>query len=60
VLVDGSPWRGSASGDRLSLELPEGRHNIQIRKPGYVGYLTDIQIRNGQTTNLEVKLKAQP
>jgi len=60
VLVDGSPWRGSASGDRLSIELPEGRHNIQIRKPGYVGYLTDIQIRNGQTTNLEVKLKAQP
>jgi len=60
VLVDGSPWRGSASGDRLSIELPEGRHNIQIRKPGYVGYLTDIQIRNGQTTNLDVKLKTQP
>jgi hypothetical protein len=60
VLVDGSPWRGSASGDHLSIDLPEGRHNIQIRKPGYVGYLTDIQIRNGQTTNLDVKLKSQP
>ena len=60
VLVDGSPWRGAASGDHLTLDLTEGRHNIQIRKPGFVGYLTDVQIRRGQTTNLEVKLKPQP
>ena len=60
VLVDGAPWRGSASGDRLMIDLPPGRHNIQIRKPGYVGYLTDVQIRNGETTNLDVNLKNQP
>jgi hypothetical protein len=60
VLVDGSPWRGPASGDHLTLDLSEGRHNIQIRKPGFVGYLTDVQVRRGQTTNLEVKLKPQP
>jgi hypothetical protein len=60
VLVDGSPWRGSASGERLTIDLSEGRHNIQIRKPGYVGYLTDVQIRRGETTNLDVNLKSQP
>jgi hypothetical protein len=60
VLVDGSPWRGTASGGRLTIDLPVGRHNIQIRKPGFIGYLTDVQVRQEQTTNLEVKLKPQP
>ena len=58
VLVDGTPWRDG--GDRLTIDLSEGRHNIQIRKPGFVGYLTDVQIRRGETTNLDVQLKTQP
>jgi hypothetical protein len=59
VLIDGTPWRGPASGDHLAIDMSVGRHNIQIRKSGFVGYLTDIQIRQGQTTNLDVKLKPQ-
>jgi hypothetical protein len=60
LLVDGSPWRGTPSGGHLTIDLPVGRHNIQIRKPGFVGYLTDVQIRQDQSTNLDVKLKPQP
>jgi hypothetical protein len=61
VLVDGTPWRGQSQGqDRLLIELSEGRHNIQVRKSGFVGYLTDVQIRRGDTTTLEVRLKTQP
>jgi hypothetical protein len=59
VLVDGTPWRGPGQ-DRQLIELPEGRHNIQIRKAGFVGYLTDVQIRRGETTTLDVQLKTQP
>jgi hypothetical protein len=59
VLVDGQPWRGSGQ-DRLMIDLPEGRHNIQIRKAGYVGYLTDVEIRNGETISLNVNLRTQP
>jgi hypothetical protein len=59
VLVDGQPWRGSDQ-QRLTIDLSEGRHNIQIRKPGYVGYLTDVQIRRGETTPLDVNLRTQP
>ena len=44
----------------LTIDLSEGRHNIQIRKSGFVGYLTDVQIRRGETTNLDVQLKTQP
>ena len=60
VLVDGQPWHDPATSNHLTIELSPGRHNIQIRKSGYVGYLTDVQIRPGETTNLEVRLKAQP
>ena len=59
VLVDGTPWRVQTQ-DRQLIELPEGRHNIQIRKSGFVGYLTDVQIRPGETTTLDVRLKTQP
>ncbi len=60
LLVDGEPWRGTASGDHLTIDLPAGRHNLQIHKTGYIGYLTDVQIRPGETTNLDVMLKTQP
>ena len=59
VLVDGQPWHGSGQ-ERITIDLSEGRHNIQIRKPGYVGYLTDVQIRPGETTSLNVNLRTQP
>ena len=60
VLVDGTPWGGGSAQDRLTIDLSEGRHNLQIRKRGYVGYLTDVQIRPGETTRLDVQLKTQP
>jgi hypothetical protein len=59
VLVDGTPWRNDG-GERLTIDLAEGHHNIQIRKSGFVGYLTDVQIRRGETTTLDIQLKPQP
>jgi hypothetical protein len=59
VLVDGTPWRVQSQ-DRQLIDLPEGRHNVQVRKSGFVGYLTDVQIRRGETTTLDVQLKTQP
>jgi hypothetical protein len=37
--------RGSTTplSDRLTIDLSAGRHNIQIHKPGFVGYLTDVR-----------------
>jgi PEGA domain len=60
VLLDGQLRRGTPAGDRLTFEVPPGRHNIQIRKAGFIGYLTDVQIRPGETTELDVRLKTQP
>jgi len=60
ILVDGNPWQHDPASDRLTIDLSAGRHNIQIRKPGFVGYLTDVQISRGETASLDVQLKAQP
>jgi hypothetical protein len=59
VLVDGERWRGPEAQDRLVIEVPEGRHTIEIQKPGYRTYVTDVQVRSGETTTLNVSLRTQ-
>lgn len=58
VLVDGQSWQRSGA-DHVTIDLSGGRHNLQIRKTGYVGYLTDVDIRPSETTTLDVNLKPQ-
>ena len=37
VLIDGQPWPASPGQSTVVLDLSEGRHVVQVRKPGYVG-----------------------
>lgn len=59
VLIDGQGWPVS-SGDDAVVDVAEGRHTVQIRKTGYVGYLTEVQVRRNETTTLNVTLKTRP
>jgi hypothetical protein len=59
VLVDGQSWQRSGA-DRVTIDLSEGNHSVQVRKSGYVGYLTDVDIRPGETATLDVNLRTQP
>ena len=58
VLVDGQSWP-RAGADRVTIDLSEGSHNVQVRKSGFVGYLTDVQIRPGETATLDINLRAE-
>jgi hypothetical protein len=58
VIVDGQSWQRTGA-DHVTVDLAAGPHNLQIRKSGYVGYLTDVDIRPSETTTLDVNLKAQ-
>src|SRR5206468_3833740 len=60
ILVDGQQWRVPERADRLVVDLADGRHSVQIRRNGYVGYLIDVQVRRGETTPLNVTLRPQP
>jgi hypothetical protein len=55
VLIDGERWNGGSS-DEMEVQLLPGRHTIEVRKDGYRDYLTEITIKAGETTKLNVAL----
>jgi hypothetical protein len=59
VLIDGEKWRGPDAQDRLVIDVAEGSHTVQISKAGYRTYVTDVQIRRGETSPLNVSLRTQ-
>ena len=59
ISIDGEPWRGPGGQDRLTVEVAEGSHTVEIRKAGFRTYVTQIDIRRGQTTPLNVSLRGE-
>lgn len=55
VIVDGERWDSPQAGD-LTLQLSEGTHRVDVRKSGFRSYSTEIRVRRGQTTTLNVSL----
>jgi len=56
VLIDGERWRGPDAQDRLLVQVAEGMHRVEVRKAGYLSYSTEIQVRRGETSTLNVSL----
>jgi hypothetical protein len=59
VLIDGERWTGSVEQDRVVIQLPEGRHRIEVRQSGLVTYAEDVLIRRDRTLTLNVSLQGQ-
>jgi PEGA domain len=59
VSVDGDVWRGPAGQDRLVIDLPEGSHTVEIRKAGFRTYVTQVDVRRGETATLNVSLRQE-
>jgi hypothetical protein len=56
ITIDGEPWENSGDNERFILQLGPGVHTVQIRKEGYRTYMTDITVRPGETTTLNVAM----
>lgn len=56
VLIDGQVWHGSDR-EALTVDVAEGRHAIEIRKSGYRTYVTEIDVRRGETVPINVSLR---
>jgi hypothetical protein len=56
VLIDGERWRGPTGGDRLVVQVTEGRHRIEVRKDGYEPFATEVDVRDGESLPLNVNL----
>ncbi len=59
IMVDNEKWNGPEGQERMFIELPEGRHMVEIRKGGFRSYITDVDIRRGETASLNVSLRSQ-
>jgi hypothetical protein len=55
VVIDGERW-SSSDGVQFVIELPAGLHRLRIARPGYRPYASEIQLRDRQTTRLNVTL----
>ena len=60
VMLDGQPLSIPRGQGPLVIDLSEGRHVVQARKQGYVGYLTEVQVRRGEMATLDINLRPQP
>ena len=56
ILIDGEAWRAPSGAERLVVSLAPGTHRIEIRREGYDGFVTAIEVRRGETTPLNVSL----
>ena len=59
LFIDGERWDASQGQDRLDVQLAAGVHTVEIRKDGFRSYITDITVRSGETTPLNVSLTRQ-
>lgn len=56
VYIDGEQWVGPQTDGRLVVQVPPGRHLIEVRAPGYRSYVSEIDVRAGETTPVNVSL----
>lgn len=59
VLVDGEPWKGPITQDRLVIQLTEGPHRVRVERPGFEPFVVDVDLRAGETTSFNVSLLSQ-
>ena len=55
VRIDGQPWVTSEEGHFL-VQVSDGSHRVEISKPGYRSFSTDIAVHEGKAVPLNVSL----
>jgi uncharacterized membrane protein len=55
VWIDGERWT-SSDGGRLVIQLSAGPHRLEVLRSGYRQYSGEFQVRDGETTPLNVSL----
>jgi hypothetical protein len=59
LTIDGQHFEAPQGNDRLIVQLGEGPHTIEVRKNGYRGFVTDVDVRRGETLPVTVALARQ-
>lgn len=56
ILIDGQPWHGPENQERLAVQVAAGMHRVEVRKEGYDTFSTEVVVRDGETTPLNVSI----
>jgi hypothetical protein len=57
VFIDGERWTGPTGNDeRLIVQVPEGRHRVEVERDGYARFVTDVDVRRMETAPINVSL----
>lgn len=56
VWIDGERWDWPPGESRLTVDLPEGSHRVEVRREGHQPYSGTIEVRRGEVTTLNVSL----
>jgi hypothetical protein len=56
ILIDGERWAAPSTSDQLLVRLAEGRHHIEVRKPGFATFTADVDVTRGVSTPLNIGL----
>jgi hypothetical protein len=56
IVIDGERWEGPSGDERLVVQLAPGSHRIEVRKQGYRPYTSEIGVRSGETSPVNVAL----
>jgi hypothetical protein len=60
IFVDGERWVSPDATTALTIQLPPGRHTVQVRAQGFRSYNSTVEIHAGQATPLNVILPSGP
>jgi hypothetical protein len=55
VSIDGQRWVTSGSGE-FELQIPAGRHRVEVEREGYQQFSADVDVRDGEPTPFNVSL----
>ncbi|WP_291980894.1 PEGA domain-containing protein [Luteitalea sp.] len=59
VFIDGQRWQTPDDSRPLEVRVPPGRVRVEVRKPGFAPFSTDVTVQPGQVTPLNVSLPSR-
>jgi PEGA domain-containing protein len=59
VFIDDERWQGPTDDERLTVQVAPGVHHIEVRHDGYRTYQTDVNVRPGETSPVNISLSRQ-
>lgn len=57
VRIDGERWDAAPADERLTVQVSEGRHLIEVEREGYEPFRREYDVRAGETLPLNISLR---